>query len=346
MTYVATAVQLALEPSFDASGRFETERRWRNVAHTEDVLRALAATTGSRLYVLPEFSFQGWALGVTVDAWNAASVRIPGPETDRIGALARELNAYVAGTLFERLDEFPGRHFLTGFVISPDGDVILKYRKLYAFSAKTRPGDVYRRYVDCFGADSLFPVVETPIGRLGMAIAWDANWPEVTRALAMRGAEVILHPLGSGRMPGEEAKGFGAMRRTRAFENVAYFVSANFGPLAGQAPETAGRWPSEICDYEGRVLAASDGGGETAVSATIDLDALRAHRAKPLRNWLVQLQTELHVPEYAAAKLWPLSQWEDRPIADARESFEVEARVWAGLCDSGRFGPPRNDGAG
>lgn len=339
MTYVATAVQLALEPSFGATGRFEAERLWRNVAHAEQVLRGLAERTDSRLYVLPEFSFHGWAMGVTPDAWNASAVTIPGPQTDRIGRLAREVNAYVACTLFERLDAFPGRHFLTGVVIAPSGEVVLRYRKLYAHSAKTRPGDVHRRYVDLFGTDALFPVVETPVGRLGMAIAWDANWPEVTRALAMRGAEVILHPLGSGRSPGEETTGFAAVRRTRAFENVAYLVSANFGPLAGQAPEMTGRWPSEICDYEGRVLAASDGDGETAVSATIDLDGLRAHRAKPLRNWLVQLQAELHAPEYAAAQLWPLSRWEDRPLEDVRENFTVEAEVWNRLCATGRFGP-------
>ena len=158
-TYAATACQIALRSCFDPRAGFDPARLAWNLDHTEEYLRTLARTSGSRLYVLPEFSFQGWAPGRSVADWCAASVRIPGPETARIGRLARDLDAYIAGTLFETLAEFPGRYFLTGFVIAPDGALVLRYRKLYAVSAKTRPGDVYRRYVELFGRESLFPVV-------------------------------------------------------------------------------------------------------------------------------------------------------------------------------------------
>jgi hypothetical protein len=58
----------------------------------------------------------------------------------------------------------------------------------------------------------------------------------------------------------------------------------------------------------------------------------------------VQLQAELHAPEYAAAQLWPLSRWEDRPLEDVRENFTVEAEVWNRLCATGRFGPTGGTG--
>jgi len=327
MKYPVTAVQLALNSSFVAGQGFDPARFAANFDHTEALLRRLAGETGSRLFLLPEFSFQGWAMGVPLADWNAAAVRMPGPETDRIGRLARELGAYVAGTLFEAIPEFPGRHFLTGFVIAPDGEIVLRYRKLYAFSAKTRPGDVYERWIDLFGRDSLFPVVETPLGRLGMMIAWDAQFPEVARALAMRGADVILHPLGSAFGTADRGSGFTHLREVRAHENVCYLVSANMGPLDSTGPEAQGRWPSQVIDFEGRVLAATDVDGESHATATLDLDALRAQRAKPVRNWLAQLQSQLHAPDYAAARLWPLSHWEHRPLADGREQVELESQI-------------------
>jgi deaminated glutathione amidase len=338
MTYLATACQLEMRSCFDPQGGFDPARLEWNLAHTEEFLRALATRADSRLYVLPEFSFQGWAMGRSVEDWNAAGVRIPGPETQRIGALARELDAYVAGTLFETIPEFPGRHFLTGFVIAPDGELVLRYRKLYAVSAKTRPGDVYRRYVELFGRESLFPVIATPLGRLGMVIAWDALWPETTRALALRGAEVILHPFGSPRTASDADTAFAHVRAVRAFENVACVVSANFGPLdSTTADGPNGRWPSQVLDCEGRVLAQADTDGECGVTAAIDLAALRAQRRKPIRNFIAQLQSQLHAPDYANAELWPLSHWEDRPLQHPRELVELEAEIWRRLVASGSF---------
>jgi predicted amidohydrolase len=334
MKYSATAVQLALKSSFVAGRGFDRARFAANFDHSEALLRRLAGETGSRLFVLPEFSFHGWATGVPLADWNAAAVRLPGPETERLGRLARELDAYVAGTLFEAMPEFPGRHFLTGFVIAPDGELVLRYRKLYAFSAKTRPGDVYERWVGLFGRESLFPVVETPLGRLGMMIAWDAQFPEVARALAMRGADVILHPLGSAFTAADAGSGFTHLREVRAHENACYLVSANMGPLDSTGPEMQGRWPSQVIDPEGRLLAATTVDAESHATATIDLERLRARRAMPVRNWLAQLQPQLHAPDYAAASLWPLSHWERQPLADPREQLELESRIAGRLAGS------------
>jgi len=333
--YTVTACQIALSSCYGTDGVYQPAVLERNLAHIDEFVRAQHTRAPSRLYLLPEFSLQGWSLGVPLEQWNASAVSIPGPETERLGSLAREVGAYVAGTAFEVVPEYPGRHFLTGYLIAPDGSVVLRYRKTYAVSAKTRPGDVYRSYVERFGRESLFPVVATPLGRIGMVIAWDAIFPETTRALAMRGAEVILHPLGSARIPAEAGTGYECYRRARAFENVAYFVSANFGPLDSTRDSAGARWPSEVVDFEGRVIAAADTDGECGVSATVDLAALRAHRAKPIRNWLAHLQPQLHAPDYAAAKLWPLSRWDERPMQSAKELLEVEAEVWRTMRDSG-----------
>lgn len=335
LQFPVTACQIALESCFGPDGVYRAAILERNLAHIESFMRDDASRNPSRLYLLPEFSLQGWSAGVPLEQWNASAVRIPGPQITRLGGLARELGAYIAGTAFEAVDEYPGRHFLTGFMLSPEGELVLRYRKTYAVSAKTRPGDVYDSYMAHFGRESIFPVVSTPLGRIGMVIAWDAVFPETVRALAMRGAELILHPLGSGRSAAEAGTGLECYRRVRAFENVAYLLSANFGPLDSTADPA--RWPSEVIDFEGRVLAQAVGDGECAVTATLDMAALRAHRAKPVRNWLVHLQPQLHAPDYAAARLWPLSRWNDRPMQSARELLEVEAEVWRAMRESGNF---------
>ncbi len=120
----------------------------------------------------------------------------------------------------------------------------------------------------------------------------------------------------------------------RAHENVCYPVSANMGPLDSTGADQQGRWPSQVIDPDGRVLAATSVDGESQATATIDLEALRARRAMPVRNWLAQLQPQLHAPDYAQAQLWPLSHWERRPLADAREQLELEARIVQRLAGS------------
>jgi predicted amidohydrolase len=240
--------------------------------------------------VLPQFSLHGFSMGRTSADWVNAATRIPGPETERFGELARELQVWIAGTLCEVLDEFPGRYFLTGFIVAPSGDVVLRYRKLYAFSTKTRPGDVLTRYLGLFGREALFPVVRTPLGRIGMAIAGDVNWPEMTRALALRGAEIILNPTAQALMPADRDTGIPYVRRVRAFENLCYMILANAGPLTGAGPMPAARLPSEIVDFQGRVVAVADTNEATTVTGTLDVEALRRERALPMKNFLAQLQ--------------------------------------------------------
>ena len=53
---------------------------------------------------------------------------------------------------------------------------------------------IFERFVEVFGEDAIFPVVDTPIGRLGVMVCGDIQYPEVARALALTGVEVLIHP--------------------------------------------------------------------------------------------------------------------------------------------------------
>mgnify|MGYP003341905575 CR=1 FL=1 len=146
----------------------------------------------SKVVVFPEFFLHGFQPGRSNADWIDASLRLDGPELAQLGAAAKAPGCYVAGMIYEVLDDFPGRFWNTAFILDPQGRVALIYRKLYAMTGKTRPGDVYDEYVRRYGGPhALFPVLRTPYGNLGCLVCYDINFPEVARCLALNGAEKI-----------------------------------------------------------------------------------------------------------------------------------------------------------
>ena len=92
------------------------------------------------------------------------------------------------GNAYERDTHFPGLYFQTSFLVSADGAVVLRYRRLISLFGPS-PYDVYDRYVEIYGADSLFPVADTAIGRVAAVASEEILYPEIARAMALRGAE-------------------------------------------------------------------------------------------------------------------------------------------------------------
>lgn len=332
----AAAVQLAITPAFDADGRFLAEARERNLAG----LCAHVQEADADLIVFPEFSLQGYSPSARVPAQIQAAIEIPGGETDRVGEAAQRAGAYVSFCTYERIAEFPGRFFNSNVIVGPAGDVELVYRKLYAMTTKTRPGDILTQWLDAFGRESLFPTLDTSFGRIGSLVAGDMMWPETARCLALKGAEVIVNPLGAAASETEGSSGADWVRPVRAFENQLFVVTANFGPLIGSALPLS-RAPSEIIDYTGSFLARSDTAEETVIRTSLDFNALRRYRMTQKKNLVAQFQPHLHVPEYAEANLFPADGWAQTPIADNEENWELERRVAEKMIARGIITPPR-----
>ena len=202
--YRASCVRSLVRPVFGSDGAFRPDALKANVERIAGLIARGAAETDSRLYSFSEFCLQSAPNGASVAAWEKAAIRIPGPEIERIGREAQKAKAYVCLNVAERIDAFPGRYFLSGVIIGPSGDVVLNYRKLYDLTNKSRPSDLLPKWLDTFGADSLFPVADTPIGRLAVAVALDVNWPEMIRGFVFKGAEVILNPTASPATPNLE----------------------------------------------------------------------------------------------------------------------------------------------
>jgi predicted amidohydrolase len=222
-----------------------------------------ASIPGAQLYLFPE-------LFLTGDHPFHASLRpddlaqpVPGPLTERVAQVARSTRRWiVAGSIYERVAD--GRIYNTAIAFSPRGELIATYRKLFPWMPfeTTTPGDAPP------------PVFEVPrIGRLGIMICYDGWFPEVPRALALRGAEVILHPTLTSTPDREEEL---VLARANAIANQCYVVNVNSALAVG-----GGR--SIGVDPEGRVLF-EGGHGQELFSEVLDLERVRTVRKHGTRG--------------------------------------------------------------
>jgi predicted amidohydrolase len=343
--YLASCVASRVRPVFDKAGAFIPDAREANLQSIESLIAKGRAEVGSRLYAFPEFALQPAPRGANVAAWEQAAIEIPGPETERISRMAQKANAFIALSAAERIPAFPGRYFLSGLILGPNGNVVLNYRKLYDLTNKSRPSDLLPAWIEKFGPESLFPVADTDIGRLACAVALDVNWPEMVRGFVFKGAEIIINPTASPAMPGGADLDIRLMvRRVRAFENMAYVLLPNLGPVdddsdLAQKP----RLPSEIIDFNGAALAHGD--REGFLNATIDIESLRrARTAATGKNWLAQLQIPLHAPAYQNAVFSGVNGWPSTPLRDAKEHTARLQATISGLVTRGVLKAPGEDG--
>ena len=258
-----------------------------------------------KLVVLPEYFMTGYPVGETIDSWaDKAGIAPGGPEYEALSGVAQKHGIYLAGNAYETDDHFPGLYFQACFIIAPSGDVILRYRRLISMFAPT-PHDVWDKYLDIYGIDGVFPVADTEIGKLSCSASEEILFPEITRAHALRGAEVILHSTSEIASPDLTPKDIA--KRARAIENLVYVVSANSGGLYGEGiPANSVDGMSKIVDYKGNVLISAQTGETMVANAEIDLTALRANRRKPgMPNYNARQRLEVVASSYQAGQVYP-----------------------------------------
>src|SRR3984893_2393159 len=256
-------------------------------ANTDRMLSMIdSAVSGSapflpvRLVVFPEFAHAAPVFETVAELHEKLAVQIPNEHTERIEQKAREHGVYIqTGSMLEVDSKWPGHVFNTTCLIGPEG-MLYKYRKVNTWI----PYEVHTSPHDLEGYDEpLFPVADTPIGRIGCAICYDWLFPEAMRQLAANGAEILVRvsaymdPWGAT----EPMDWWTIVNRCRAIENIAYVVAANQGARADYYPPFS--WPggSMLVDYDGRLLAQADPGpGEKVVVGPIDIPALRAERER------------------------------------------------------------------
>lgn len=210
------------------------------------------------------------------------AVELPNEHTEAYEKVCRELGCYIqTGTFLEKRSDYPGAVFNTTLLIGPGG-IELTYRKVNPWI----PWEVHHSPHDFEGfPDPLFPVADTPIGKIGVAICYDWVFPEVLRELSFNGAEVLnrvsayMDPWGAT----NPMDWWTLFNRSRAAENTAYVVAANQAAQMKHYPPFS--WPggSMVVDFDGRILAQAEAGPfEKVVVAPIDLHALREARKRRL----------------------------------------------------------------
>jgi predicted amidohydrolase len=307
-TYAAVALQLAARSVERLTDRVAVRAQMlAMIGEVGAKLRSagifVAQYTGApvRLAVLPEYLLTSYPGRISIpDFANLAAIAPDGPEYEALGRIASTQQLFLAGNAYETDRHFPNLYFQTSFVIAPSGEVVLRYRRLNSMFAPT-PHDVWSRYLDIYGIDGVFPVARTEIGNLAAIASEEILYPEIARAHALRGAEIFVHSSSEIGSPLDTNKDIA--KRARAFENLAYVVSANTAGIEGTSlPLASADGNSSVIDYKGALLAESNSGETFTAFAELDLRSLRAARRRPgMTNYLARQRTALFAPVYAAA---------------------------------------------
>lgn len=307
----------------------------------------------ARLVVLPEYFLQGVTTPGKgehgIDSFMKKAITLDGPEMRKLGEKAKEYNLYIAGGgVIEKVPEFPDRWFNTAFIIGPSGEVVLRYHKWHipaSIGLGTSPHDIFDEYREVFGGDikTLFPVIDTEIGKLGTMTCHDGCTPEVSRALGYNGCEVICHPVALQEIEGvSEPWDFWMFtRRTRAHDNMAYVLGSNWGKVDyAYYPRAFCPGRSLIVDYTGMVLRCAEYPEEQVIGATIDIESLREHRSRSNHNCWVDLRTEGFRQIYEKP-IYPPNQFPSgRPPKNLADKLGPVKDVFRDLYSRGQFTPP------
>jgi predicted amidohydrolase len=209
--FTTAAIQVAPVP-----GPLSPETVRKNLDKCVDFVRRCVDATGAELVVLPETATTGFTPDCsTEELWDLVSA-VPGPVTEPVQQVARDLGVHVVLGTYERGPE-RGVVYNAAVLIGRDGEVAGVYRKTHPFCTE---------HVD--GGGWVTPghdvtVVETDLGRIGMIICFDGDYPELSRIQAVRGAEVMVRPSALLR----SADVWELTSRARAYDNHVFVVGAN-----------------------------------------------------------------------------------------------------------------------
>lgn len=153
--------------------------------------------------------------------------QIPGPTTDTLSKVAKELGVVIIASLFEKRVE--GLYHNTTAVIDADGSYLGKYRKMHI------PDDpaFYEKFYFTPG-DLGYKTFQTKFAKIGVLICWDQWYPEAARITSLMGAEILFYPTAIGWATSqdeatniEQYNAWQMMQRAHAISNGVHVVSVN-----------------------------------------------------------------------------------------------------------------------
>jgi N-carbamoylputrescine amidase len=239
-----------------------------------------AAGRGAQIVCLQELFRSKYFCQIEDHKFFDLAEPIPGPSTERLGALAAELGVVLVASLFEKRAE--GLYHNTAAIIDADGSYLGKYRKMHI------PDDpqYYEKFYFTPG-DLGFRSWDTRYARIGVLVCWDQWYPEAARLTAMSGAQILFYPTAIGWLPPEKAEhgdqqqsAWETIQRSHAIANGVYVCAVNRVGHEGPADGGIEFWGgSFVSDPGGRILV-KGGTGPEVLTAECDLakvDVSRTH---------------------------------------------------------------------
>ena len=262
-----------------------------NVATAERLVRA-AAALGAQVILIPELFEGHYFCKDQLASELARALPIEGhPTIEHFMKLAQELGVVLPISVYERANN---TLFNTVAMIDADGSMLGIYRKSHIPDG---PGYTEKYYFS--PGDTGFQVWNTRFGNIGVGICWDQWFPEAARAMALMGAELLLYPTAIGSEPPnptwDSSMHWQRVMQGHAGANLMPVIAANrIGREVGVNNEITFYGSSFIADATGAKIAEADREEETVLTATFDLDAVRAMRL----GWGVfrDRRPELYIP--------------------------------------------------
>ncbi|WP_097461192.1 carbon-nitrogen hydrolase [Mangrovitalea sediminis] len=259
-----------------------------SLATSERLVRE-AAGQGAELVVLQELHATQYFCQTEDTAIFELAEPIPGPTTDHLSALAKELGIVIVGSVFER--RMNGVYHNTAVVLERDGSIAGLYRKMHI---PDDPGFYEKFYFTPGDAQfndgrSGFSPIDTSVGRLGVLVCWDQWYPEAARLMALAGAEILIYPTAIGwdlaDTDDEKARQLEAwvtVQRGHAVANNLPVIAPN---RIGQEPDPSGQsdgirfWGNSfIAGPQGEFLARADDVTETVLMVELDRERTESVR--------------------------------------------------------------------
>jgi N-carbamoylputrescine amidase len=252
-----------------------------NLAKAVDRVRH-AAAQGAQIVCLQElFRSQYFCREENPDLFDLAEP-IPGPSTEVLAPVARELKVSVIASVFER--RAAGLYHNTAVTIDADGSLLGLYRKMHI------PDDplYYEKFYFTPG-DLGFRNFETRYGRVASLVCWDQWYPEAARLAALGGAQIVFYPTAIGWHPHEKQQqgkdqhdAWRTIQRAHAIANGVYVAAVNRVGYEGPPGHGLEFWGgSFVCDPFGRVVAEASHDREEIL--VVECDPARSEEVR--RNW-------------------------------------------------------------
>jgi len=245
-----------------------TPEKEENKETAEALIRG-AVSDGADLVALPEL----WSCHGLEKVYRENAETVPGPTTEFLGDLARELGAYVLGGSILEGGPDSERLSNTSTFFDPSGEMTAVYRKIHLFDVKVS-GKEYLESANIAPGEEIVTAKAGP-ATLGLSVCYDVRFPELYRLLALRGAELLAVPAAFTLQTGKDH--WEVLLRARAIENQAFVLApAQWGRKAD------GRWTygrSMVVDPWGTVLATCPDRDGYAL-ATLDLAYLERFRTE------------------------------------------------------------------